>query len=338
MREDLITAYLDGELEEAEQLRVEQSLDQDPSLRRLHDELLQTRRGLQRHFSGERTPQAPAVAATSRGRWRVAAFAGAAAVMIASAAVFWMGTQRAEASAEVVMQRAVSSYAEAEEVELWLRWELPGGDLVENVLGNSRGGMQAWGSARGLKLRVAQGNRFVAMPTSDPSRDFEAQPGLMGFDGECWWRCDREDGKLVVIRHNVDPDQLNGRRFSNLDLVRLLSWDFVRNLDPERVDIDEVTWPADQRGGRRVFEVRPRAFEDDKESADRCLQVRRARVTVDPREDRIERVEADVSVFRLAKLRVTIDLKEVSAASDAGLFRDGRHVEANVPRRIESGK
>jgi hypothetical protein len=348
-REELITAYLDGELGEAEQLRVEAELDARPEMRHLHDELLATRGRLRAFFDEESAaPKSPTfstsiTSSNSRpGAWvrhRFALLGSAAAVLLAVTAVFLWDNRHVEAAADQVMERAAQNYLESGEAELWLRFDLPANTALEKLLQSWSAKGHPLGKHRAMKIRLAEGNRFLAMPTSDPAEDWRMREGLTGFDGQRFWRVARRDGAEVLVVKNLDEVPLDeeGRdRFERMHWAQLLSWDFVRELGSERVILTEATWPADRRGGRRVFDLRPRPAAEGRKSEARPLRWQRARVTVDPQRDRIERVELEVSFFGMATLRVTADVVETGAAIDEELFRAERHVPASLPLLSES--
>ncbi|MEZ6197565.1 MAG: hypothetical protein R3F20_17870 [Planctomycetota bacterium] len=333
--EALISAYIDGELDERERAEVAAWITSDPETARLHADLVATRRNL-RALYDEDLREAPRPRRPFLRRPGVLAFLATAAAVVATTVFFLFGADRAEASPGALLERAAKRYAERDQIELWVRFDVD--SAAESPLGAQ--GQQAlarFAAANSLRVLFGRGNRFLVMPTADPSSDWTLVDGLAGFDGDEAWRYDGRRER-VVVRDGETIDSALTARLGGTDLVGIFSWDLARDLARPDLVIREVTWPADRRTRRRVFDVMPPPVAPDAPAEEKRCRWTSLRVTIDPEEGLIERIETDVRLMGMVTLHVSADVASADAPVDTRLFRRDRHVPAGTAVETRPGK
>lgn len=330
-----VTAYLDGELGEDDVVRVRRHIEDCDSCGELHARLAKTREGLEELFRAELagSPAAPTAVSllacdpedVDEDSWlHRFRFAAVAAVIFAivGTVVFWPGGNVEASPAAEVVERAASRFDRFEDVELWIRAELAGGNPEKAQL---------------LRLFVSKEHGVAAYEGDGSEGDGRALSGVMGEDA---WEYDEErdaivitpfeSGKISSALGQGDPRSSEEKEEDPFGLT-LLSFGMVSRLNDEmeQYDLDEVTGPFHRRIGRRCFRLTPKEAKEDRSFSFEDLIPTSITLTIDPTTDLVERIDYQIGLI-LVVLNISAEIAEVDQGLAPAMFDYRTHYGEDV--------
>lgn len=333
-REEDVTAYLDGELDEMQALELREAMAASESLAALERELAATKAGLAALFEDDlkeypESPSAVSLLACAdfaelppeeerKARRSSARFAAVAAILVAVSAtiIFWPSETVEAAAAEVLVERAASRFDSLKDVELELRIDLVGG-----------------GGEDGKRMRTLVSKEFGAVVFERVGG--RGERAVAGAKGDRAWKFDEERGVVVTRPFDPaeraefmgeDPRTPEQRRQDPFGLT-LMSFEMVKRFtDGGDCKLEETTGPFHRRIGRRAF--RMTWDEGKKKSLLEAFTPRSMQIVIDPRTDLIERMQYQLSMLVFV-LDITVEVAEVDQGLPARVF-DFRNYHPDV--------
>ncbi|MCB1282631.1 MAG: hypothetical protein KDB18_14000, partial [Salinibacterium sp.] len=261
-----LEAYLDAELPPDESARMALLLEEDPDLGARFAHLQRTRDAGRAYFQSimAGAPEVPSAlqsapqALALRPRvWRWAGVvAGAAAVLVAAVVVF-SPSKQTHASPTVVLERALGRFGAFDSVELWGRLEMPGIAALMQAFNSDPESSKSRSTTKTVRVLLDGQNRMLVQSSADVDEPFSAAHALVGSDGQTSWSWNPEEGEVEISPNSIFGLEVEGGLELDRPLIDYLRWGLFERLHSQSGDVDlrEVTWPADRRAGRRVFEM-----------------------------------------------------------------------------------
>jgi hypothetical protein len=331
-----LDSLLGGEASEAEQLEIERHIGDCGECRLTLSELVSLRSSLQQVFRATMASAPPVperlLPRRTTHRLRMGVVAGAAAALVVATLVLVLPQRRLDASPLATLKRAAGAYQRLDDVELWVSVESQAAQLLERLVSKTTDQ-----SDRTItRVFVRSPGLMLIQKLSDPRAPLSASEPIQGWDGRASWSYDPREG---VVRLGAEPpisvsvSDAGEQHPRNLDLMELLSWRLVRELNEanDSFTIEELTGPSDERCGRRVMRVSPKAATPDEDGVMKKLFWAGAQVTVDASQDRIEKLVVDVSFAGLSLLRFTVEVARYDQHYPAAFFDYRSHVPAKTP-------
>ncbi len=263
-----------------------------------------------------------------RSRMRGVAVAAAVLAMIAVTMALVPGT-RAVASAREAVAAAAARLAGEDDATLEIVLTSPTVDLLSNLFADEP---REYGAPLGDRqyLRIKRPNRFLLFAGVRDVAALSAARPVAGFDGERAWSYDAEKNVVsldsIKIESNSDGGQSSVNFDESFDLMKMLSFDFVRELassstGKDALVIEETTSSFEKRANRRAFKIaRPK----DPGKDDSPLWTE-STVTIDADSDRIERFTLAVSLGPIDLFRVRAELVSTDDGFDDAEFEWRTH-------------
>lgn len=355
--QELLSAYVDGELSPQEVMAVNEHLHGCPICRQERDSLLELKASLGEHYRQESLEDAAVPAhlmarfadsATPKpvGRRRtimIRALSGAGAIAAAVFLIFTFIPQDGViATPNELIQRASSHYLGLGDVEYRVTARSEALNLLQNVFGDSSkdeaaetdsakkkssGPFRVWLRAPN-RILVDQGEKRPIAQIQDP---------VFAFDGEQFWSYDAEKDVVELTEAPRLEYSHGSMKFDSLDLgdinlIEYLSFGFLGRLQESDsgAGIRETTGPYEKRVGHRKFVVDLREGVKEKDQSEsqeqsesaqekRFLEIQ-AVLVIDPRSDLIERVTFDFNLGGLSVITVVAELVQVNQGLPDSLF------------------
>ena len=333
--EEAVGAYIDGEVSDLERMEIRTLIDESDEWRLIHDELQRVRRATQALFSEVELMAPPAPLRRDRFRRRPWSYGlglvAAAAAILGFVFYFTPGETAAARTPIEVFKSAARRISGQNDVTLVGRIEFPGAQaLIVSFGGTSNGA-----SALGMNFRalVDHRNRYLLQAAEEADRAWSSDRSMSGYDGNTFWSFDASNGHVERssekpltgdLRVSLAAD--GAQDFLKRPILDYLAWGFLEGLggDHPAHRFREVTWPADRRAGRQVFELE--AVDPPKKGGP---VVSRLQVTVDPARDRVERLQIEASLAGFSLFRLILDVEAENSHPDAALFSPERLENAN---------
>lgn len=256
----------------------------------------------------------------------LAAMAAAAALVIAF--LFYPFGDRAT-SARVALAQAAQKYLNLDDAEFRVVFDFTGMQSLARLLGSD-----TRAEPKHYKLLVRSPHDFVFQELDASRGTWNDTLDIVGFDGGIAWDYDPKT-RCIEVR---PPKSLHaeGRadgELQDMDWLSYLSFDFARELqqrdgehDADRVHVEDITGASDERVGRRILRLQPKATDQSRFAASWSESV----LTIDVRTGLIQKATIEAQLVGLSLLRFEIDLVGTNRGIATDSFRWQTYLDENT--------